>query len=314
MVFFDSLGPGSVNLFFMTTGFVFYPRILGGLGGANWRAIYISRVFRIMPLLIVSVLAVSAIILRRMNFQPTQNLETTLVNLFRWIVCWDEPSLFGYRDSARVNAGVLWSLGFEWQFYLFVLPICTAAMSLRGRAPTWCIPVTLIMVSLALRPLHFLALITYLPLFGVGMIAFEIKERERIAAFLSTRAASTVGLALFIAGSVLFSGMMRLICHTIFFTCVACGASIWGLLRTSAARALGELSYGVYLLHGLALNILFVDLSGMIDGAPTEKIVALMPLAAVGTMLLSASTFLLVERPFIDIGKLVARKRRSPLT
>ena len=311
MAFFDSLGPGSVNLFFMTTGFVFYPRILGGLRGANWRAIYISRVFRIMPLLIVSVIAVSAVILRRINLQPTQHLELNLVNLFRWIVCWDEPSLFVYRDSARVNAGVLWSLGFEWQFYLFVLPVCTAAMTLRGRAPTWCIPVTLIVVSMTLRPLHTLALITYLPLFGVGMIAFELKEREEIAAFLSTRAASAVALAFFIAGSVLFNGAIRLLCHVMFFICVACGTSIWGLLRISAARALGELSYGIYLLHGLVLSIVFVDLSQMIVGVPAEGIAALMPVAAAATVLLSASTFLLVERPFINIGKLVGRKRRS---
>ena len=46
---FENFGPGGVALFFMTTGLVFYPRIERGFQRIDWRATYLSRIFRILP-------------------------------------------------------------------------------------------------------------------------------------------------------------------------------------------------------------------------------------------------------------------------
>ncbi len=51
---FNQLGAGAVALFFMTTGLVFHPRGLAGFRVCSWPAIYTTRLFRIMPLVIVS--------------------------------------------------------------------------------------------------------------------------------------------------------------------------------------------------------------------------------------------------------------------
>lgn len=307
--FFDSLGPGSVNLFFMTTGFVFYPQILKGVGGANWRAIYVSRVFRIVPLVLFSLAAVSLVILVRLDFRPSAPASQTLFSMFRWISCWDQPDLFGYQNSSQLNAAVLWSLWFEWLFYLFVLPLCAVAMSLRaGRLPSWIVPAGLILVSLLLRPLNLTPLMLYLPLFGAGMLAFEIKERPEIAARLRGPVATIMASTLLVAGAALFQGPLRLLCHGLFFIFVACGCSLGGALRTRGARVLGELSYGIYLLHGLILNILFVDLASLFAGLSTEALPTLMPAAAIVAVLCTSVTFLTIERPRIRLGKSIAQR------
>ena len=58
----SGLGATAVPLFFMITGFLFYPRVLRGMAHNNWAGIYISRAFRILPLVSVSVGLVSVIV------------------------------------------------------------------------------------------------------------------------------------------------------------------------------------------------------------------------------------------------------------
>lgn len=308
--FFDSFGPGSVNLFFMTTGFLFYPRILNGLRSVDWRTLYISRVFRIVPLLIFLLVAVSTLILARLDFHPNDSVKNTALGMLRWIVCWDQPDLWGYRNSGQLGA-VLWSLWFEWLFYIFVLPACALAMSLRGRAPSWIVPTALIGVSIGLRRFHLTALIDFLPLFGIGMIGFEIRNRPTISAMLTTRFATLIAFSCLIAGAVLPSGPARMLLHGIFFICVASGCSLWGLLKTQGSRILGEVSYGIYVLHMLMLNILFVSFAGVIGRMQTIALPALMPVAAVATLFAATFAFLSVERPGIRLGKALAKEAAS---
>jgi peptidoglycan/LPS O-acetylase OafA/YrhL len=303
--FFDSLGPGSVNLFFMTTGFLFYPRVLKGLGSVSWTGVYISRVFRIIPLVVFSVSASALLTLIRLNFHPDAPMGESIMAMLRWIVCWDQPDLFGYRGSGQLGS-VLWSLWFEWLFYLFVLPACAAIMSIRGRAPTWAIPAGLIVVSLAVKPFHLLPIIDFLPLFGIGMLAFEARERRAIAEALSGRFATVLAFACLFAGAALFTGPARTVLHGLFFVCIACDCSLWGLLRLRGPRVLGELSYGIYVLHMLVLNILFVTFERSISHIPTLWLWTLMPFVAVAVILIATVTFLFLERPAIKLGKQLA--------
>ena len=303
--FFDSLGPGSVNLFFMTTGFLFYPRVLSGVGSVNWTSVYISRVFRIIPLVVFAVFASALLTLVRLNFHPAAPIGQSITAMLRWIVCWDQPDLFGSPGSGQLGS-VLWSLWFEWLFYLFVLPACALAMSFRARAPTWAIPAGLIVLSIALKPLHMLPIIDFLPLFGIGMLAFEARERPSIAAALSTPLATVLAFACLFAGAALFTGPARTVLHGFFFVCIACDCSLWGLLSSRGPRVLGELSYGIYVLHMLVLNILFVSIVGAIGYVTTAWLPALMPLVAVAVILLATVTFLLLERPAIRLGKELA--------
>ncbi|WP_428536915.1 acyltransferase family protein [Rhodopila sp.] len=305
----NNLGAGGVALFFMTTGLVFYPRVLAGFGATSWVATYTTRAFRLIPLLAFSVLLLSLVIALRTGNRP--NLHY-VADFLQWISCRATPPLLGYADSGRLDAYVLWSLNYEWMFYLFVLPACALMIdATRGRGPTWALPVALLVLSLAARPLFpAWGLSRYLPLFIVGMLAYEAQRTEAIRRLLSARwMAIPAGLCLLVG---LVSAptpyeIPHLALIGLFFASVACGNGFGGALRTKGARALGECSYGIYLLHGIALNVLFTEGSSFTDRFSTSQIFALLPVVAAGVTCVTLLTYVLIERPLIRAGGRIAK-------
>ena len=229
---FEQLGAGGVALFFMTTGLVFYPRVIAGFRICSWPAIYITRLFRIVPLIGVSVIIMTSIIAVRTG----HGLDSAFPMAFvKWVTSWSEPPLLGYSDSGRLNAYVLWSLRYEWLFYIFVLPACALAMDLiRGRLPSWTVPIALLVGAFTARLLHIttIGIVTYLPLFAIGMLAFECQRHENIARPLRTSGAGIVAAAALGIGLTAFQTpyTFALPLFSYFFICVACGNTMGGLL------------------------------------------------------------------------------------
>ncbi|ACL56454.1 acyltransferase family protein [Methylobacterium nodulans] len=304
---FAQLGAGGVALFFMVTGLVFYPRILAGFRATAWPAVYTMRVFRIVPLVAVSVAIITLLIAARTGRGLDAQFPAAAA---QWITTWGEPPLLGFADSGRINAYVLWSLRYEWLFYLAVLPACALAMDLvRGRLPSWTVPVALLAIGLLGREAGLpTALLRFLPLFAIGMLAYEVRSREAIARHLRTRPAAAVAVLALALGMVTartpYGSALPL--FALFFVCVACGNALFGVLRTRGALVLGECSFGIYLLHGVVLSVAFVD-AGAERLAP-EIVPALLPLAAVAVTMVTPLTFLIVERPALRLGALLARR------
>ncbi|MGV7031946.1 acyltransferase family protein [Methylobacterium symbioticum] len=309
-----NLGAGGVGLFFMVTGYVFYPRILQGLRALDLPGLYLTRLFRIYPALVVSVLLVVALIAARRGLAAAGSLGHEIDAVLTWLTCQGTPPLLGEAGAGQINAFVLWSLWYEGLFYLFVVPVCAAAMdAVRGRLPSWAVPAALLVGALLLRPLlkGALPLVTYLPLFAVGMLAHEVAQRERLAAHLRGRAAALAGLCavtLALATQAVPGKPAALILYGAFFLCAACGNG-FGILRSGAAQALGACSYGIYLLHGLVLSLLFVDLAAVTGRIGTAWLPLLIPAAAVATTLLAALVHRQVELPGIRAGRALSRLR-----
>jgi peptidoglycan/LPS O-acetylase OafA/YrhL len=305
--FFHQLGAAGVALFFMTTGLVFYPRVLAGFQACSWSAIYASRVFRIVPLIVFSVAAVTFIIYLRTGNGLDGNYPVAAA---QWIIGWDEPALLGYEDSYRLNAGVLWSLWFEWLFYIFALPVFAIMMELtRVYFPSYVLPIGLLFASIVYRTFTSTSIFLYLPLFITGMCAYELGRHEQITRMLRTPAATTAAVAALGFGMVVVSNpyYRALPLFGFFFVCVACGNSIWGLLRTKGALVLGEASYSIYLLHGILLSLFFVDASRISGAVSTQELPLLLPILTIVLVVATALTFLFIERPAIRIGAKVIR-------
>lgn len=311
----DSLGPGSVNLFFMVTGFVFYPQILVGFKDTSWNAVYISRVFRILPLVAVSIILIAVTILIRLDFSPASSWSTTAFAALAWLTSWDQPPLFGYADSASLNAGVFWSLRYEWLFYIVVLPIAAMAMDFVRRigALTATVPVIILIMGLIIPKIYGVpTLFNYLPMFACGMLGYEIAQ-TRLRTYLASSTFSAPLLIIFVIG--LFAGHtygpLRFLCHAIFFVGVACGNSIFGILKNRGALVLGEGSYAIYLLHGYVLNLLFVSATGIAVAGPITASILLLPAVAIAVCLFALASFKFIELPMILLGKrLIQRTTR----
>lgn len=307
---FNQFGAGGVGLFFMTTGLVFYPRILAGFRASSWLSIYTTRVFRIVPLVVVSVAIITLIIAAR-----TSAIDIGVaIAAAKWSTPWlpimgSEP--MGPPEGTYPMIAVFWSLSYEWLFYLLVLPACALTMDIiRDRLPTWTVPLALLAGALAARVLQFPgSMLIYLPLFAIGMLAYECQCRGWIVRVLRTPA-----MTIFSAVSVLVGMISAQTPYTVtmplfgfFFTCVACGNSIGGILKTKGALLLGECSYSIYLLHGALLSLLFVEGKSSISAIPTDHLPILMPLVAVAIALLATITYLLIERPAIYFGSRLAK-------
>lgn len=306
--FFEQLGAMSVALFFMITGAVFYPKIRRGFYNLNWPAFILTRLCRIVPLTVLSISAVTIIIMLRTGHQPD---GIYISEAFTWLTGQSEPDLLNYPNSGWINAYVLWSIWFEWLFYFLILPICALISSHRGRNGSWIIPALLFLLTV---PAHHLLgqfrLWGYLPYFAIGMFASECQSHPGLATSFRTRPISVAATAGLLIGMTLFFtpyGFAMLL-GGFFLVCVACGNNLYGLLQLRGALVLGECSFGIYLLHGVLLNVMFVSGRSVIMMLPIWLLPAFLPIAGFVIVFISGITYLLIERPANQFGHTFAKR------
>jgi peptidoglycan/LPS O-acetylase OafA/YrhL len=275
--------------------------------------VYTSRVFRLLPSIVLSVLLITIVIMLRTG----HGLDASYVRpALRWISAQGEPPLLGYEDSGRLNAYVLWSLRIEWIFYLAFLPACALASDLLRRLGlgTWLVPVGLLALSQLDIPAAEAAFDWHFcRAFAIGMLGYECQSHPVLAQRLRSPVAAIAATLLLLLGMMAFATPYTagLPFFGFFFVCVACGNDFGGLLSTRGALVLGECSYSIYLLHGLALDILYVDLARLVDRVFASQLALLLPGVAIAVALFTAASFLLVERPAIRLGVLIARRWKS---
>lgn len=308
-----NFGQMAVSLFFMITGFLFLPKVRHGLGRFDWRGVYISRLFRILPLQAVVVIVISLIALIRQDFVIGHSWISYPARVALWMTSLGQPALFGYQDSGMVNAYVLWSLRYEWTFYLIVMPLIAfvtswraierrpillaGALPLMGYVAHWLHPAPLFLDSLIL--------------FGVGMLVRLTEGRWR--RFAGPAAAIVAAAAL--AGAVAFAvnpfNPAVILALGLFFLCVASDNRFGGLMSNRAALVLGECSFGIYMLHAIVLDLVFVGFADRLAAWPLSATILLFPPLAAIVMIVAIAAHLYVERPFIRMGHARARLIRK---
>jgi peptidoglycan/LPS O-acetylase OafA/YrhL len=308
----NQLGAGAVAMFFMITGLVFYPTALKGIGNVFWPKVYIGRGFRILPLVAASFLIISLVIALRTGAQPDFSYPRAALE---WISAHREVPIMGYADSGLVNAFVLWSLWQEWLFYLILLPGVALALQVAKavKLPSWVVPVGVLLAGISAHFLHFAPrLLAFWPLFAAGMLTYELCARETVRRWLTSRTAAILATLLMIPAVTLFSHGLTpaFFPFAFFFCCVAAGNRFGGIFSLPGAAVVGEVSFGIYLLHGILLNVLFVDAAPIVQGIPVAALPLLIPPLAVLIVLISAATYLLIERPAWRFGKRLAERLR----
>ena len=96
------------------------------------------------------------------------------------------------------------------------------------------------------------------------------------------------------------------------FAAMAAGNDLFGLLRSRGLKVLGEISYSLYLTHGLLLYGLFTLLNlGSVETLGTVGFMALLPPVLVLACLLSMLSYRWIERPLMHLGR-APRPRHVP--
>ena len=299
---YTQLGQGSVTLFFMITGFLFWSKLLDGRRQPiDWSRLYLSRALRLGPLYLVAVACVLLMSFGRAGFHLREAPAVVAEQTAQWL-------LFTIPGIAPVNgftemvplAGAVWSLPYEWLFYA-CLPL--AAFCLRTGPPLhWVIVslatvVVLVMVMPQVRFPVLYAFVGGIASAGLvriavirGMLACGVWGAIAILCLITTftvfPTAYTVPAVLLLTGA---------------FLIIACGNSLYGILEWPASVALGKMAYSLYLLHSVLLFVTYRLLLGewaatFSAGEHWAIVLCQVPFL----ILICFATFRLVEKPAMD--------------
>jgi peptidoglycan/LPS O-acetylase OafA/YrhL len=310
-------GHAGVQMFFMVTGFLFWHKMLIEHGHVNWRKLYIARVFRIVPLYWFVVGAMLCVI----AVDDAAALKVSIGHLAgevsNWLFLYGEPDVNGFIETNRIVGKVTWTLKYEWLFYL-ALPLQALLLrfSFTRRWALW----TAALVAAVLARLHLV-----LPGVGVhsdfilhftaGAAVAIANQSDRWCSWARTPWAAA---AVVVAAGALFSlfptgyGAIQSLLMLAVFAPIALGNSLWGLLNLRPFKVLGEISYSIYLIHGIVLYVLFTWLfpTFLSINASHGMLVAGLVGTTALVVLVSTITYLLIEKPGMALGRAIAASAR----
>ena len=197
-------------------------------------------------------------------------------------------------------------------FYLLLLPFIALRMTARPPGmPTWIVPAGLFVAAILIRfglPAGREAG-TYLGQFAAGMLVWEAVQRPSVRTALTGTPVAAAAAAIALGGILLLPapGLATIILYVPLFACAAAGNSFGGIFSRRSSVALGEASYGIYLLHLLVIAPILLSLRGT-EWVPGRTILLLLPLLMPLIVGVAGLAFLLVERPMISVGHRLARR------
>jgi len=307
--FYEYLGNLSVEMFFMITGYLFWSQVIRNQGNVSWLKLYIGRVCRIGPVYLLAVTAVLVIVLERTGFRLNEPATQLMREASRWLALGirELGPINGYENPAGIMRGVLWTLAYEWKFYLLlpVLALITRVTRLPLAFSMAGLTVALLYAALAGQNKG----ATYpiiAALFFTGMLCSSVQREQLLLSLRGSIGSALVVLCItlamtcfdddYSAGAILLIGAG--------FYLIASGCTLWGILTSRYARRLGNISYGIYLLHGIVYTLIY-SLSAVrtfSGGSPLCFWITTFVSAAL-VALVSLAAHVLVERPGINFGR-----------
>lgn len=288
------LGGESVILFFMITSFLYWSKAIADKGEINIARLYKSRFYRLAPMYVFSAFVVTIIALFATGFKIESFTHFTK-DILSWLTLGLQTTLSvnGY-DIVPINAGIHWTLHFEWFFYL-LLPV--GAIALQNKKN-----------RLLLFPITCIALVAsqwgYWVIFFFGIIAAHIVEKYPSIPFFRR---TWTGLLPILGVMIVY--FIQHEPYSIVQYCVTLGVflmfvygnDLFGILRTPAARFLGTISYSVYLLHGIVLYAVLNTVNAVYPLVSMSPTVFWLLVLASGVLVVAVSsvTYRYIEYPFL---------------
>lgn len=250
------LGEGGVSLFFLITAFLFWSKVLKDDGKLNLRRFLKGRLLRLAPLYLSVTMLIIVLSLAATGWQVQAPLQTIgAIGHWLGLGLLGMPDINGVESRSYI-ASVFWSLQWEWSFYL-MLPLLALMLRLvpQGRRLSpW---VLLSLFPLAL--LHPGGNIARLLLFVGGMLVAHLWADDRFQSWRPSvwalHLACGVALGLTLIFPTAYGVPQAMLFTTLFGLILKLPqqAPAERVLSWFPARALGTLSYSVYVVHGLVL-------------------------------------------------------------
>jgi peptidoglycan/LPS O-acetylase OafA/YrhL len=311
---YNHFGSTSVALFFMITGFLFFSKLIDGKKrGVDWCKLFVSRFLRLVPLYVFAMSLFFLVIAVVSHGVLNESLPRTLNKALSWLTftIFGGPNLNGVQHSFRILAGVTWTLPYEWFFY-FSLPLLALVVRVRPPLPYVIFAVACVIFA-ALRYPH-----EPFQFFLGGIAAAKLSRVEwfrQVAAKKISSLLSIGCIAIAITYYPSSSGIIPLILLSIAFAPIASGNTLFGLLASPVSRTLGEITYSIYLLHGITLFVTFNFIIGLTEAKSLSLISHWLVIAGLTPVLVLASyaTYRFIESPAMGKTAVVADWIRSRL-
>lgn len=303
-IFIDNFGTVGVEVFFMITGYLFVTKLLNDSSKkrkTNWRDLYLSRFFRIYPLYFF-VLSITIILtMVKSNWQLQVPRKAFLQELLNSTLAIG-PSINGNQHATLITAGVTWTLRYEWFFYIS-LPIVALFIKSRTSIVLFFLGITGYILKMDF--LGFGAIFLILFILG-GTIAYLYQNLyERLKPIMTSRQMSVVSILSFFNALLSLNQIFRPVGELsvfLFFLPIVFGNSLFGLLRLKSSLILGEISYSIYLIHGIIFYIFFTYFFRSDTSNSDLESFVYMPLLMLLSVFAALFTHRFIERPFINLG------------
>lgn len=297
-------GPAGVIIFFMLTGYLFWGKARATGGKVKIWNLWRGRLYRIAPLYLFSLLIVLAVAMSQTDgrWLSLENWKPLLRLLALGALSWHD---IGSVNLGEYNAGVVWTLWYEWGFYLalpFIAWLAVGRKIFKLALIAYVLTFICHWFNFNLQPGLF---------FILGMLCPALLEDQNLRSQLRRPAAAGVALSLTV--------LMCLLCRGYLFTkvpslpvagaffplflVVAAGNSFFGFLTHPSIRCLGAISFSLYLLHGITFRLVFHILkTDRLANLPQLDCWLIVIVTAIATTLLCAVTYRWVEFPFLSIS------------
>lgn len=292
--FYRFLGGEAVIIFFMITSFLYWSKAIRSKGKFDMVSLYTNRFLRLAPMYLFSALLVTMILLVYQSFYIP-----SFVNFIRDTLSWFTLGIVTTTSVDGVsiipyNAGIHWTLHFEWLFYL-ALPV--SALVLTNKHMRFLsIPILAIVLLSPYRG--------YWAIFIFGMIGAHIVQKFPVVKFFSKKSTALLplaGLALVYFINYKPYSYLQYVITLGIFLCFVYGNDLLGLLKSRSAKLLGTLSYSIYLLHGIVLHIVLsiVNFFYPITTLNFNIFWLLILISGVITVIASLFTYRYIEHPWL---------------
>lgn len=243
----------------MVTAFLFTSKLLNAHEKPiDWLHLYLSRILRLLPLYLTAITILFFVAFASTGFPLNESLVTLVGEALQWLAfsIVGEPDINGMHQTIIAIAGVTWSLPYECLFYAS-LPLGALMLGLTPskRQIMWG-AIAVAAISLAMHDPR----LKFLFIFSGGIAAAFCVRSARICTLLSGTAGTLLVLVCFSLAIIAFpSGynLPTILLLSVGFIAIACGNTLCGVLVLPGSRQLGDISYSIYLLHGLLLFVTF---------------------------------------------------------
>ncbi|MEI7806895.1 MAG: acyltransferase [Verrucomicrobiota bacterium] len=309
-------GPMGVIIFFMLTGYLFWGKARVANGKMNIVKLWRGRLLRIAPLYMFSLLVILLVATTQTDtgWLALENWKSLLRLLALGALNWHKV---GQMDFTVYNAGVTWTLHYEWAFYLMLPFIAWLA---PGRKVFGLAVIAYLLVWVGLWYNLNLQGGLY---FILGMLCPVLLENPSLRSQFRHPVAACLALSATILLCVLFGsdsfvkGHSASIAGAVFplLFVAAAGNQFLNILTHPAMRCLGAISFSLYLLHGIVFRLVIhiLKVNGLTSLTQLDHWLILI-ITAIATTLLCAATYRWIEFPFLSISHKKCLQAAGPAT